>query len=181
MFCAAKNTHQADGKKISLQLLVLTLWDVGGTIILGPLNRSGRFSVCFLFFSFFCTGELEGSPVYVSVQAVRPSRPQRKKKKKKKQPDCSHQESRLDHTAGVRFWRIGLNLHTHTHKTYTSARVQRACEPFTWSRTGANGVDRSCIKRFYDVNGCVHKSAALQLLPLAAAEYKNALLVNLSG
>lgn len=66
----------------TLQLLVLTLSDVGGTIILSPLNRSGRLSVYFRSFIlfFFCTGELEGSPVYVSVQAVRPSRPQKKKR-----------------------------------------------------------------------------------------------------
>lgn len=59
--------------------------------------------------------------------------------------------------------------------------MQRACEPFTWRCTGGNRVDCCCIRRFHDVNVCVHKAAALQLLPLAAAEHKNVLLVNLPG
>lgn len=104
----------------------------------------------------------------MSVQAVRPPRPRK--------TDCCNQESRLDRTAGVRFWRIGLNVREHTH-THTLA--QCAYEPFTWRFTGGNRVDCCCIRRFYDVNVCVHKAAALQLLPLAAAEHKNALLVNL--
>lgn len=63
--------------------------------------------------------------------------------------------------------------------THTHALAQRAYEPFTWRCTGGNCMDCCCIRRFYDVNVCVHKAAALQFLPLAAAEHKNALLVNL--
>ena len=97
--------------------------------------------------------------------------------------DCSNQESRLDHTAGVRFWRIGLNLYTHTH-THTHTNTQTHNVPSSRSRGVALGATTwaAVVSRtFMMLNACVHKPAPLQLLPPADAEHKNVLLVNLPG
>lgn len=51
--------------------------------------------------------------------------------------DCSNQESRLDHTAGVRFWRIGLNLHTHAHRC---TQTHKYNVPMSFSRGAAQGA-----------------------------------------